>query len=548
MTSSDYIFEFGAFRLDPELRILTKNRRRRNLTEKPFDLLLFLIQNRHRVVSNAELGDGGWTLGSVQFSNQSINQHFSKIYRALGEDRRERYRFIERRDNHARFFADVKIVQREPEKPLVAGIPSSLCLNGFAQPRPAWVSKECFEQLRSLAAASLFLLAYERSATGCWSKTYLYRKRAGKSKEPLAGGSLAGTPYALTAIGSITDELAGLSEWISTPLRGTLARLGTEDGQYIATLDSVNTASSSSPAFEPPRHVAGGLLIKLLLSATGQSDVATADMLAQIPSQMLPMAWDKATVFRAVVHARFDDSMPPKIKTKLNTQAKHLLSLLTGPHSGSKIMDLWADGFGYGDGRISQWVTAWSLLPALHRLPTIPQSATQKLRELLTDFLLAQSACVQPSGLFARSVDRSGHLSGDCVFGTALAVACWRSLELTANSESESQRCVSEASSVLKRILSTGESVIRVPAWSEGSPIEIEGYVGWAGLLLCAGSCGVRFASGEAMRIIALAEALGHQTEDLETHQTELGVVFGHLAPGVLAGIQGINRAELGFR
>ena len=73
-------------------------------------------------------------------------------------------------------------------------------------------------------------------------------------------------------------------------------------------------------------------------------------------------------------------------------------------------------------------------------------------------------------------------------------------------------------------------------------------YHSWTGLLLCAGSCGVRLTSAEALRIVTLADKLGCQPEDQVKQLAELGPVFGELAPAVLSGMYGINRAELASR
>ena len=59
--SAEVQYVFGDFALDPDRRELTRNNEIVAIGPKVFDLLLYLVQNRERVVSKDALLDAVWT-------------------------------------------------------------------------------------------------------------------------------------------------------------------------------------------------------------------------------------------------------------------------------------------------------------------------------------------------------------------------------------------------------------------------------------------------------------------------------------------------------
>ncbi|HEX7315623.1 MAG TPA: winged helix-turn-helix domain-containing protein [Pyrinomonadaceae bacterium] len=77
------IYEFGPFRLIPEERQLLRDDQPVPLTDKPFDLLLALVENSGRLIKKGELMELVWPDASVEEANLSVNM--SAVRRALGE-------------------------------------------------------------------------------------------------------------------------------------------------------------------------------------------------------------------------------------------------------------------------------------------------------------------------------------------------------------------------------------------------------------------------------------------------------------------------------
>jgi len=77
-------YRFGQFDFLPEERRLKKGGEELTLGARAFDLLAFLIANRHRVVSKAEMLDAVWPDVAVEESNLTVQ--VSALRKALGAD------------------------------------------------------------------------------------------------------------------------------------------------------------------------------------------------------------------------------------------------------------------------------------------------------------------------------------------------------------------------------------------------------------------------------------------------------------------------------
>ena len=75
---------FGEFRLEPDKRLLTKNGAVIRLGNKPFQVLLYLIEHRHRVVPRSELLDVFWDAKDVY--DDTLRKSVGAIRKALDEN------------------------------------------------------------------------------------------------------------------------------------------------------------------------------------------------------------------------------------------------------------------------------------------------------------------------------------------------------------------------------------------------------------------------------------------------------------------------------
>src|SRR5580704_3070411 len=90
-TPQPRIFEFDDFRMDADKRLLLRKGEPVPLTPKVFDTLLYLVENRGKVVEKDDLMLAVWPDTVVEENN--LNQNISTLRRALGESRGEN-RFI----------------------------------------------------------------------------------------------------------------------------------------------------------------------------------------------------------------------------------------------------------------------------------------------------------------------------------------------------------------------------------------------------------------------------------------------------------------------
>src|SRR6476620_5132769 len=77
------IYEFGAFRLDPAERLLVRDGRPVPLTPKAFDLLVYLVEHRGRLVEKSALMAALWPDIIVEEANLAFQ--ISALRKALGE-------------------------------------------------------------------------------------------------------------------------------------------------------------------------------------------------------------------------------------------------------------------------------------------------------------------------------------------------------------------------------------------------------------------------------------------------------------------------------
>src|ERR1700731_2614600 len=104
-------YRFGEFQLDLQLRRLAEGEEIVPLQQKPFRVLVHLIENRVRVVSRTELIDLFWE--GQQVYQDSLRRAVSAIRNAL-KDKREHPRFLETHHGEGyRFIALVEEAGRD---------------------------------------------------------------------------------------------------------------------------------------------------------------------------------------------------------------------------------------------------------------------------------------------------------------------------------------------------------------------------------------------------------------------------------------------------
>jgi TolB-like protein len=102
-------YQFGDFALDPDRRELTRRAAAVTIGPKVFDLLLFLVQNRERVVSKDDLLEAVWSGRIV--SESTLTSHINAVRRAVGDNGEDQrlVRTVARKG--FRFVGDVKELQ-----------------------------------------------------------------------------------------------------------------------------------------------------------------------------------------------------------------------------------------------------------------------------------------------------------------------------------------------------------------------------------------------------------------------------------------------------
>jgi len=112
------MYEFGAFSVDPEERLLTRDGTALSLTPKVFDTLLYLVRNPGRILTKDELLKEIWPDTFVEEVNLAVN--ISTLRKALGENPQDGRYIVTVAGRGYRFVADVRQIatQRKNERTL----------------------------------------------------------------------------------------------------------------------------------------------------------------------------------------------------------------------------------------------------------------------------------------------------------------------------------------------------------------------------------------------------------------------------------------------
>lgn len=156
-------FVFGEFRLEPESQILFSDESEVHLPKRPFYILAYLIENRLRVVSRAELLDKFWDGHDVY--DDALRKCVGSIRKALKDEERPP-RFIETRYGGGyRFIADVLESATNGNvgsNGYAAHLDSATRANGDSQTAITHPGNRVFRRLPAamIAAAAILLLTF----------------------------------------------------------------------------------------------------------------------------------------------------------------------------------------------------------------------------------------------------------------------------------------------------------------------------------------------------------------------------------------------------
>ena len=217
-------FVFAEFDLDAELRTLRREGAEVHLAKRPFDVLLFLIQNRERVVSREELLNRFWDGHEVY--DDALRKCVGAIRTAL-DDLGKSPRFIEtRRGSGFRFIGAVS------EAPALADRPSQLPVANYKLENQEAQTKNNGERRisqfapknRKLLLAVLAIVLISLAALG-----FFAHRRQVKSVEPktLSEVVSARRSIAVLPLKNLTGDAANdyLSDGITESLINELSRI-----------------------------------------------------------------------------------------------------------------------------------------------------------------------------------------------------------------------------------------------------------------------------------------------------------------------------------
>jgi hypothetical protein len=396
----------------------------------------------------------------------------------------------------------------------------NLELSMFAYKTPNWMSdklevgewkEETIEKLMSeVVKAAFVLLAFERTETGLWAKSYLYRKR----EESAVGGSLTGTPAVLVALHSIIGTGTMVFDTWKRDLGTTLLNNIDEKGRYLKAVAKGTTSKTRDP--EPERHQAGGCLLSMFANVFEGKNAMAISRLCD--PELGKDSWDIAIVARTLLEYSCRTAHPSKTTRKARAVSTDLVhDLIEKARGTSPLTRIWAAEDPDVLYVINLWSTVWGLLPFIQS-GILSDKERASLAEKI--HLVLRSHADEARGkynLLPGAIDTRGKGIGKSVFGTAMSVLAWRTLEINGLQGSNGGSAASPNSQLaLGRLLRDPKNTIELPSVlpPEDSPLEIEGYLGWAAILMAGASVGIRLKADEASRGIGLAERISEAFEE----------------------------------
>ncbi len=232
-------FLFGDCVLDPERRELTRASEAVALGPQVFDLLLFLVRNRDRVVSKDDLLDAVWDGRIV--SESTVTSHINAVRKAIGDagDTQQLVKTIPRKG--FRFVGDVKEADRLngsaalgaapfddparpmsnlPTKPSIAILPfQSLC----GDPEQAYFTDGVVEEIITALSRVRWLFVIARNSSFIYRDCAFDIKQIGKELGVgyVLEGSMRKASGRVRITGQLIDATTGAQLWAER-FEGTL--------------------------------------------------------------------------------------------------------------------------------------------------------------------------------------------------------------------------------------------------------------------------------------------------------------------------------------
>ena len=119
-------YRFGPFLLSPARRVLRRDDQAVRLIPRYFDLLLLLVEERHRAVSRQEIFDRVWA--DVVVSDGALTQAIRTIRRTLGDGTHEP-QFIRTVSRHGYQFVAADVASESDDGPLPAAPGTGVRMN-----------------------------------------------------------------------------------------------------------------------------------------------------------------------------------------------------------------------------------------------------------------------------------------------------------------------------------------------------------------------------------------------------------------------------------
>ena len=249
---------FDDYLLDWNRRELTRGSVPVTVGPQVFDLLVYLVQNRDRVVSKDDLIDVVW--GGRIVSESTLTSHINAVRRAIGDSgegqrlvrtiARKGYRFVgETRDVGAGHDADP--VRRDahapvlslPDRPSIAVLPF---LNLSGDPEQEYFSDGITEDIIVALSRFHWLFVIARNSSFTYKGRIVDEKRVGRELgvRYVLGGSIRKAGDRVRITGQLMDATTGMNIW-SDRFEGVIDDIFELQDQMTA-----NVVSAISPRLE----------------------------------------------------------------------------------------------------------------------------------------------------------------------------------------------------------------------------------------------------------------------------------------------------------
>jgi TolB-like protein len=220
---------FGDFALDPERRELTRNTEAVAIGPQVFDLLLFLMRNRERVVSKDDLLDAVWSGRIV--SESTLTSHINAVRKAVGDNgadqrlirtvARKGFRFVgEVRETGISERAGTEIVPANlsvpalalPESPSIAVLPFE---NWSGDPEQDYFADGMVEDIITALSRIRWLFVIARNSSFTYKGRAVDVKQVGRELgvRYVLEGSVRKTANRVRITGQLIDAATGAHLW-----------------------------------------------------------------------------------------------------------------------------------------------------------------------------------------------------------------------------------------------------------------------------------------------------------------------------------------------